>query len=254
MMILALVRNYMTAHYQVINGKWQVADIAKDSWDVENKVIGTIGAGRIGQRVLERLIAFKPSKLLYSDYAQLPKAREQELQAEYVSMEDLVKQCDVITINCPLHKETEGMFNKRLFDMMKPRGFLVNTARGKIVDREAVKEALESGHLQGYAGDVWYPQPAPEDHPWRHMPRQAMTPHYSGTTLDAQQRYAAGTKEVLRRFFSKEELNPTDVIVSGGKMAAQYDSSVNAEGRSLEFKEEWEKINKPSGPASGAAS
>ncbi|KAK9804285.1 hypothetical protein WJX72_004788 [[Myrmecia] bisecta] len=242
MMMLTLVRNYMPAYQQVINGEWDVGRIAMKAYDIEGKTIGTVGAGRIGQRVLERLKGFHPGKLLYSDYAQLSSQREKELGATYCkSVEELVSQCDIVTINCPLHKDTEHLFDKAMLGKMKKGSYLVNTARGKICDRDAVAEALKSGHLAGYAGDVWYPQPAPKDHPWRTMPNHAMTPHYSGTTLDAQARYAAGTKEVLRRTFDKEPLNPTDVIVEGGKMAAQYDSS--AKERNMDYsKQEWEKL------------
>ncbi|MEI9983326.1 MAG: NAD(P)-dependent oxidoreductase [Aliidongia sp.] len=84
------------------------------------------------------------------------------------TVEDMVKVCDVVTINCPLHPETENLFNAALLSKMKRGAYLVNTARGKIVDRGAIVQALESGHLAGYAGDVWYPQPAPADHPWHH--------------------------------------------------------------------------------------
>ena len=80
---------------------------------------------------------------------------------------------------------------------MKRGSYLVNTARGKICDAAAVAEACESGQLAGYAGDVWFPQPPPADHPWRSMPRNAMTPHVSGTSLSAQARYAAGVREIL---------------------------------------------------------
>ena len=80
---------------------------------------------------------------------------------------------------------------------MKRGAYLVNTARGKICDRDAVVRALESGQLAGYAGDVWFPQPPPQDHPWRTMPHHGMTPHVSGTSLSAQARYAAGTREIL---------------------------------------------------------
>ena len=73
-----------------------------------------------------------------------------------------------------------------MISKFKKGSYLVNTARGKIAETQAVVDALESGQLRGYAGDVWYPQPAPKDHPWRTMPNHAMTPHYSGTTLDAQ--------------------------------------------------------------------
>jgi len=240
MMMLTLVRNYIPAYTQVINGEWDVAKIAQSAYDIENKVIGTVGAGRIGQRVLQRLQGFAPKKLLYSDYARLPESKEAELKAEYTTLEELVKQCDVVTINCPLHESTRGLFDEKLLRSMKKGAFLVNTARGAIVDRDSLVKVMNDGHLGGYAGDVWSPQPAPKDHPWRTMPRHAMTPHYSGTTLDAQARYAAGVKEILRRTFNDESLNPTDVIVQGGKLAAQYDVA-SKDSRNLEFKAEWEK-------------
>lgn len=83
-------------------------------------------------------------------------------------------------------------------------------------------------------------QPAPEDHPWRRMPRQAMTPHYSGTTLDAQARYAAGVRDILERSFAGQALRPSDVIVSSGRLAPQYDRGVDPSARSLEFDAGWE--------------
>ena len=77
----------------------------------------------------------------------------------------MVRVCDVVTINCPLHPETEHMFNDTLIAQMKRGAYLINTARGKICDRDAIVRALESGQLAGYAGDVWFPQPAPERSP-----------------------------------------------------------------------------------------
>ena len=90
----------------------------------------------------------------------------------------MVAVCDVVTINCPLHPETENMFDKELISKMKKGAYLINTARGKICNREAIADALKSGHLSGYAGDVWFPQPAPNDHVWRTMPNHGMTPHH----------------------------------------------------------------------------
>ncbi|MGB8908984.1 MAG: NAD(P)-dependent oxidoreductase [Candidatus Cybelea sp.] len=84
--------------------------------------------------------------------------------------------CDVATINVPLHAETQGLFNDALMGKLK-RCLSLEYARGKICDRHAVVRAFESGQLAGYAGDVWYPQPAPKDHPWRTMPHHGMTPH-----------------------------------------------------------------------------
>jgi formate dehydrogenase len=88
-----------------------------------------------------------------------------------------------------------------------------------ICNREAVVRALECGQLAGYAGDVWYPQPAPKDHPWRTMPHHGMTPHISGTSLSAQTRYAAGTREILECFFEGRPIRDEYLIVDGGKLA-----------------------------------
>ena len=95
----------------------------------------------------------------------------------------------------------------------------VNTARAKIVDRDAVVAALESGQLAGYAGDVWFPQPPPEDHPWRTMPHEGMTPHISGSSLSAQARYSAGTREILECYFEGRPIRDEYLIVQGGGLA-----------------------------------
>jgi len=96
--------------------------------------------------------------------------------------------------------------------------YLINTARGKLVDRDAVVRALQTGQLAGYAGDVWYPQPAPKDHPWRTMPHNGMTPHISGTSLSVQARYAAGILEILQRFYEGTPIRDEYLIVDGGAL------------------------------------
>ena len=102
---------------------------------------------------------------------------------------------------------------------MKKGAYLVNTARGKICNKEAIADALKSGQLSGYAGDVWFPQPAPNDHVWRTMPNHGMTPHTSGTTLSAQARYADGTREILECFFDNEPIRNKYLIVKDGELA-----------------------------------
>ena len=111
--------------------------------------------------------------------------------------------------------------------MILPGSWLVNTARGAIVVKEDVAEALKSGHLRGYGGDVWFPQPAPKDHPLRQAKNpfgggNAMVPHMSGTSLDAQKRYAMGTKAILESYFSgKHDYRPEDLIVHNGDYATK---------------------------------
>jgi formate dehydrogenase len=111
---------------------------------------------------------------------------------------------------------------------MKRGAYLVNTARGKICDRDAIVRALESGQLAGYAGDVWFPQPASQDHPWRTMPHHGMTPHTSGTSLSAQARYAAGAREILECYFSGQPIRNEYLIVEGGKLAGTGQHSYSA--------------------------
>jgi formate dehydrogenase len=219
MMILSLVRNYLPAHDIVRNGGWNIADAVSRSYDLEGMHVGTVAAGRIGTAVLRRLKPFDVH-LHYTDKHRLPPEVESELGVTFhPTVQDLVPVCDVVTINAPLHPETEGLFDDALIGAMKRGAILVDTARAKICDRDAVVRALESGQLAGYAGDVWYPQPAPEDHPWRTMPHHGMTPHMSGSSLSAQARYAAGTREILECFFEGRPIRDEYLIVQAGALA-----------------------------------
>jgi formate dehydrogenase len=219
MMILSLVRNYIPAYQQVIDGGWNIADSVARSYDLEGMHVGTVAAGRIGTAVLRRLKPFDVH-LHYTDKHRLPVEVEQELGLTFhPSPQDMVPVCDVVTINAPLHPETENLFDDELIDTMKRGAYLVNTARAKICDRDAIVRALNSGQLAGYAGDVWFPQPAPADHPWRTMPNHGMTPHVSGSSLSAQARYAAGTREILECWFDGKPIRDEYLIVQGGQLA-----------------------------------
>jgi formate dehydrogenase len=227
-MILSLVRNYIPSYQWVIKGGWNIADCVARSYDLEGMNVGIVAAGRIGQAVMRRLKPFDV-KLHYTDRHRLPESVEKELGATFhPNVESLVKVCDVVTIHAPLHPETENMFNDALIGKMKKGAYLVNTARAKICDRDSIVRALESGQLAGYAGDVWFPQPAPADHPWRTMPHHAMTPHITGSTLSAQARYAAGAREILECWFSKRPIRREYLIVEGGKLAGAGAHSYSA--------------------------
>jgi len=230
MMILSLVRNYIPSYQWVVDGGWNIADCVSRSYDLEGMEVGTVGAGRIGSAVLRRLKPFEVN-LHYTDRHRLPDDVERELGLTFhATAERLVGVCEVVTINAPLHPETEGLFDDELLGKMKRGAYLVNTARGKICDRDAIVRALESGQLAGYAGDVWYPQPAPKDHPWRSMPNHGMTPHTSGTSLSAQARYAAGTREILECWFDDRPIRDEYLIVEGGKLAGSGAHSYSAKG------------------------
>ena len=219
MMILSMVRDYHKQYAIVNSGGWNIAEAVSRSYDVEGMHVGTVAAGRIGLDTLRKMKPFDVH-LHYFDRHRLPDSVEQELSLTFhETVESMLAVCDIITINCPLHPETENLFDSEMIAKMKDGAYIVNTARGKICNREAIADALKSGKLAGYAGDVWFPQPAPNDHVWRSMPNHGMTPHTSGTTLSAQARYADGTREILECFFNNEPIRNEYLIVKDGELA-----------------------------------
>ncbi|WP_167044146.1 NAD-dependent formate dehydrogenase [Salinibacterium sp. ZJ454] len=219
MQVLALVRDYIPQYKIVVDGGWNIADAVARSYDLEGMDVGVFGAGRIGSAVLERLAPFDV-KLHYSDRYRLPAEVEERLKLTWHDdIRSLVPHLDVLTVHAPLTAETQGLIDDELLSTFRHGSYIVNPARGAIADRDAIVRALESGQLGGYAGDVWFPQPAPADHPWRTMPHHGMTPHTSGTSLSAQSRYAAGVREILENFFEGTPLRDEYIIVQGGGYA-----------------------------------
>lgn len=186
--LLILLRNYEEGHRQSVEGEWNLSQVGNHAHELQH----------------------------YD-----PINQQDHKLSKFVSFDELVSTSDAITIHAPLTPETDNLFDKDVLSRMKKHSYLVNTARGKIVNRDALVEALASEHLQGYAGDVWYPQPAPADHPWRTMPRNAMTVHYSGMTLEAQKRIEDGVKDILERFFNHEPFQDKDIIVASGRIASK---------------------------------
>jgi formate dehydrogenase len=217
MQILVLVRNFIPAYNDIIEGGWSIGEIAAGSHDLEGKTVGIYGAGQIGQLIAARLKPFDV-KMLYYKRSRLGTVEELSLGIRYATLNEMTAECDVIVIAAPLTPETEGLFDRETLFNMKRGAYLVNIARGAIVEKDALVEALEEGHLGGYAGDVWDPQPAPPDHPWRTMPNHAMTPHVSGTTLEAQKRYASCIHDSLMAFIEGRPIRDDYVMVADGEI------------------------------------
>jgi len=220
MQILTLVHNYLPAHEWVTTkGGWNIADSVSRAYDLEGMDVGVLGSGRIGQAVLRRLKPFDV-RLHYCDVHRLPREVEEELELTWhPDVRSLAPAVDVLSIHTPLHPQTQNLFGEELIGAMRRGSYIVNTARALIVNRDVVVRALNTGRLAGYAGDVWYPQPPPPDHPWRTMPYEAMTPHVSGSTLSAQARYSAGTREILECWFAGRPIRSEYLIVDGGGLA-----------------------------------
>ena len=168
MMILALVRNYIPSYQWVVDGGWNIADcvVALLRPGGHAGRHGRRRAHRLGRAAAPEAVRGRPAL-----HRPPPPARRGRAGARRhlppTASSRWCEVCDVVTINAPLHPETENLFDETLLGKMKRGAYLINTARGKICDRDAVARACESGQLAGYAGDVWFPQPAAQDHPWR---------------------------------------------------------------------------------------
>jgi phosphoglycerate dehydrogenase-like enzyme len=212
-LLLALARKVLAADSGMRKGEWSRDSLV--GTELDGRTLGIVGLGAIGRRVARlakgfgmRVLAFDPA---------IDDAKDPGI--ELTSLEELLERSDVVTMHTRLTAQTTRLIDARALARMKRGAYLVNTARGKICDRDAVARALESGRLAGYAGDVWFPQPAPKDHPWRTMPHHGMTPHTSGTSLSAQARYAAGTREILECWFDERPIREEYLIVDAGKLA-----------------------------------
>ena len=217
--IILLLRNFQEGNRQARSGEWDLPKVGNRAYDVENKTIGIMGYGLIGQMVAERL---KPFGVDIQHYD--PEEDEDTELSKAVNFEELLETSDVITLHTPLTDSTEGLFDKEVFNQMKDGAYLVNVARGAIVNRDDLVDALESGKLNGYGGDVWYPQPSPSDHPWRDLPetKNTMVPHMGGMTIDAQKRIQDGVQELLDNYINGEDFPEKHIIVDQGQVNCSY--------------------------------
>ncbi|KAK9807136.1 hypothetical protein WJX73_009721 [Symbiochloris irregularis] len=219
--IVLLMRNFLPALEQIKEKKWDVPAVAAHAHDMMGMTVGTVGGGAIGLETMKRLRGWEVKRLYFD------RKNNEGLDKEGVTlvkdMGELLGQCDAVTICIPLTPATKGMFDKDTIGKMKKGAYLINNARGAIVDKHAVVEALESGQLAGYSGDVWDQQPPPKDHPWSGNPGNlAMTPHVSGTTLEAQQRYQEGIHDMVNAWFDGKPFDEVNYIVREGEIAPQY--------------------------------
>ena len=191
--------------------------------------VGVLAAGRIGLAVLRRLAPFDV-RLHYSDKRRLSPEVERELGLTFHPDAALAGPVvDVLSIHSPLVPETYHLFDDELIASMR-RGPTSSTRPAGPSWTATPWSGRSSPAAGRVRGDVWYPQPPPADHPWRTMPNNAMTPHTSGTTLSAQARYAAGTREILEDSFAGRPIRQEYLIVDGGKLAGTGATSYSVSG------------------------
>ena len=165
-------------------------------YEVSGSTLGIVGLGRIGRQVAKRALAFD-MKVLYHNRKRDEQA-ERELGVTYVSLDDLLRQSDFVSLNCPLTPETTNLIGKREFGLMKPTGILLNIARGPVVDHDALFAALNSRRIAGAGLDVTAPEPLPRNHPLLGLTNVVITPHLGSASNRTRNRMMQMTVENLR--------------------------------------------------------
>lgn len=188
--MIALARRIVPAHISTAAGGWEKNEVWKRSIMVTGKTVGIIGLGSIGKGVAKRLAGFD-CRILYHNRNRIPAAEEAALGVEYATLDDLLRQSDIVSLNCPLSPETKGMIDARAFGLMKRGALLVNVARGGVVVEADLVRALEDGTLAGAAVDVFESEPPPKDHPLLRMPNVIVTPHTASTAFENSRRGVA---------------------------------------------------------------
>ena len=187
-LMLACMRRLSMIDRRCKQGEWHSWTWRHDSYELRGKTVGIVGGGAIGRMVMQRLQGWD-CKLIYSDPYRMPEEMEKKLNCEYVSLETLLHESDVVSLHCPLTEQTRGMIGKEQLSWMKPTAILINTARGPIVNSADLAEALKEGRLAGAAVDVFEKEPPlREDHPLLRCPNVVAAPHVGFATQEALER------------------------------------------------------------------
>ena len=192
-MLLAVCRNVPEAHASVKRGEWTRSKFM--GVELNGKTLGVVGLGRIGSRVAVRARGFGMRIIAYDPY--IAPAAYERVNAEQVSLDELLKQADVITVHTPLTDETKSMIGAAHIAKMKDGVILVNVARGGIYEEQALADALNSGKVSAAAVDVFVDEPPPKDHPLLTAKNIVLSPHIGANTIEAQDRVAVQTAEMV---------------------------------------------------------
>ncbi|GAT72924.1 phosphoglycerate dehydrogenase [Microbacterium hydrocarbonoxydans] len=212
--ILSLARRIPAAHASLAGGQWKRSSFT--GAELFEKTVGIIGLGRIGALVAARLAAFDMRVVAYDPY--VTSARAQQLGVQLLSLDELVAESDFITIHMPKTPETTGMLGAEQFKAMKPTAFVVNVARGGLIDEAALHEALVAGEIAGAGLDVFTSEPPAEGGTAQallDLPNVVVTPHLGASTDEAQEKAGVSVARSVRLALGGD-LVPDAVNVAGG--------------------------------------
>lgn len=193
-LLLALARRVPAADRSMRAGEWDRKSF--NGVELYGKTLGLVGAGRIGGEVAIRARAFGMRVMVFDPF--LNPDRATALGVETAELDEILERADVLSVHVPLTDETHGLIGEAQLAKLKPSAFVLNVARGGVVDEDALLKALQNKRLAGAALDVYSSEPLPADHPFRTLPNVVLTPHLGASTAEAQQNVAIEIAEAVR--------------------------------------------------------
>jgi D-3-phosphoglycerate dehydrogenase len=209
--MIALVRHTFEANKAVKENRWSEY-LKFIGTELAEKTLGIIGMGNIGTRIAVRARAFEMDFLVYDPY--IPESHVTALGGKLVGLDELLAKSDIVTIHCPLTPETSGMIDERRLALMKASAYLINAARGGIVNEDALWHALKERQIAGAALDVVENEPPAKNHPLFQLDNVVLTPHIGALTFEASKRGEWGAAEDVIRVL--EGNKPKNPVIQGG--------------------------------------
>ncbi|UCC63991.1 MAG: lactate dehydrogenase [Anaerolineae bacterium] len=215
LLILALYKHLIEAHQAMREGRWIHHQVRAKSYFFHDKVLGIVGLGRIGTDVVLRARGFQPRRIVYYDLFRQAPERERELGVEYLELDELLEVSDIVSLHVYLSERSKKMIGERELGLMKPTAILINTARGAVVDEEALYRALRDGKIRGAGLDAWTQEPTPPDNPILQLDNVVCTPHMATATVDADRmKYQAAMANFQRVLRGEPPLNVVEKLYS----------------------------------------
>jgi phosphoglycerate dehydrogenase-like enzyme len=187
-LLLAVYKRLCVAHNTLRAGQWLKWELRTGCYELWQKTVGLIGGGAIGRAVAKRLSHGFECRVLYYDVSRLPPETEAICGMVYTSLEELLRQSDIVSLHVPLTPETRGLIGEKTLAVMKPTAVLINTSRGGVVDEPALIAALQNGRIAAAGLDVFAKEPPDRDNPLLQMDNVVVTPHNGGGTVDTMKR------------------------------------------------------------------
>ena len=212
-LMLAVNRRIPYVDKAVRAGEWPKAEMRAQCYMLQGKTIGLVGIGNIAKQVAKRLSGFDVAEIVYYDIFRLSEEKEKELNVRYVPLDELMAVSDVISIHVPLTDETRGLINAERINMMKPTAIIINTARGFIIDQDALVDALSKKKIRGAGLDAFEEEPLNADSPLLALDNLVLTCHHAGSVIDNVLPRAIHAYGNIEKFSKGEEIDPRDIIV-----------------------------------------